>query len=301
MFRQLFSFVALCTISAVAVGADLEVTLRWQAARDSGQFAQMQREEVWQANRTAVIVCDMWDAHHCYRAVQREGQMVPRMELLLSKMRDQGVTIIHSPSSCVDAYADHPARKRVADVPKSKPPEGINSWCKSIPAEESAKYPIDQSDGGEDDTPEEHAAWAAKLAAKGLNPKAPWKKQHEGLTIDGDQDFISDRGDEVWSILQSKQIQNVVLVGVHTNMCVLGRPFGLRQLSKNGVNAVLMRDMTDSMYNPKAWPHVSHNEGTQLIIEHIEKYVCPTITSDQILGGEPFQFRPLEEAKADPS
>ena len=61
-----------------------------------------------------------------------------------------------------------------------------------------------------------------------------------------------------------------------------------------GVNVVLMRDLTDSMYNPKSWPYVSHAEGTSLIIAHIEKHVCPTITSDQILGGKPFEFAALE-------
>ena len=164
-------------------------------------------EQVWDASETAVIVCDMWDSHHCYRAVLRENQMVPRMESLLSSLRQRGATVIHAPSSCVDAYADHPARKRVAEVPKVTPPKDINSWCYSIPAEESAKYPIDQSDGGEDDTAEEHAAWAAKLEAQGLNPKAPWKKQHAGLTIDGDKDFISDQGDEVWNVLQAGEHQ----------------------------------------------------------------------------------------------
>ena len=36
---------------------------------------------------------------------------------------------------------------------------------------------------------------------------------------------------------------------------------------------------------------MSHFEGTALMIEHVEKYVAPTITSDQILGGQPFRFR----------
>ena len=31
--------------------------------------------------------------------------------------------------------------------------------------------------------------------------------------------------------------------------------------------------------------------GTGLIVEHIEKYVCPTVTSDQLLGGSPFKFK----------
>jgi len=73
-------------------------------------------------------------------------------------------------------------------------------------------------------------------------------------------------------------------------MCVLGRPFGLRQMAKNGKKVVLMRDMTDTMYNPARAPYVSHFTGTDLIVEHIEKWVCPTITSDQILGGKPFRF-----------
>src|SRR5262249_44260988 len=77
----------------------------------------------------------------------------------------------------------------------------------------------------------------------------------------------------------------------HTNMCVLGRPFGLRQMAKNGKNVVLMRDMTDTMYNPARWPFVNHFRGTDLIVEHIEKFVCPTITSNQILGGKAFRFK----------
>jgi type 1 glutamine amidotransferase len=73
-------------------------------------------------------------------------------------------------------------------------------------------------------------------------------------------------------------------------MCVLGRPFGLRQMAKNGKNVVLMRDLTDTMYDPAQWPFVNHFTGTHLIVEHIEKFVCPTITSSDVLGGEPFRF-----------
>jgi type 1 glutamine amidotransferase len=71
----------------------------------------------------------------------------------------------------------------------------------------------------------------------------------------------------------------------------LGRPFGLRQLSKNGKNVVLMRDMTDTMYNPQRWPYVTHYVGTERIVEHIERSVCPTITSVDFLGGKPFRFQ----------
>jgi hypothetical protein len=35
---------------------------------------------------------------------------------------------------------------------------------------------------------------------------------------------------------------------------------------------------------------VDHFTGNDLITWHIEKYWCPTMTSDQIIGGRPFRF-----------
>jgi type 1 glutamine amidotransferase len=62
-------------------------------------------------------------------------------------------------------------------------------------------------------------------------------------------------------------------------------------MSKNGKNVVLVRDLTDTMYNPEKSPYVTHFIGTDRIVEHIEKYVCPTITSVDLLGGEPFRYK----------
>ena len=85
-------------------------------------------------------------------------------------------------------------------------------------------------------------------------------------------------------------MDNVILMGVHVNMCASGRPFDLRQFARNGKHVVLMRDLADPMYNPARWPFVSHVRGTELFIQHAEKHICPTVTSDQILAGKPFEF-----------
>ncbi len=251
-------------------------------------------KETWQPRQTAIIVCDMWDTHTCLNAVRRVEEMAPRMNQVLEKARSLGVSIIHAPSGCMTTYQDHPARKRAQGAPRaaSLPPD-IAKWCTKIAAEDKGKYPLDQSDGGCDSDPAEQKVHADKLKAMGRNPRAPWIKQIEVLKIH-DSDAISDSGVEIWNLLEERGIRNVILVGVHTNMCVLGRPFGLRQMAKNGKNVVLMRDLTDTMYNPARWPFVSHFRGTDLIIEHIEKFVCPTITSDQVLGGEPFRFKGQE-------
>ena len=284
------------TLAAVASvygsekGQMLNLSQRSRAAKGDA-YVVVTRAVAWDPKQTAVIVCDMWDTHHCLNAVRRVEELAPRMNQVLEKARGLGVFVIHAPSSCMEPYKDHPGRMRAQAAPKAANlPTDIHQWCREIPAETKGKYPIDQSDGGCDSDPVEQKAHEQKLKETGRNPKAPWKRQIDVLKIH-DDDAISDSGVEIWNLLEQRGIQNVILVGVHTNMCVLGRPFGLRQLAKNGKDVVLMRDMTDTMYNPARWPHVSHFKGTELIVEHIEKFVCPTVTSDQLLGGAPFRFK----------
>lgn len=269
-----------------------ELKLRKQTTDSQGLQRVVYDSQTWKASETAVIVCDMWDAHHCLNAVRRVSEMAPRMSDLLHKARSRGATIIHAPSSCMEFYRGHPARTRAQTAPQAgNVPGDIGQWCHwKDEAEEDVGYPIDHSDGGEDDDMFEHQRWHEYLRQVGRNPDAPWKRQTKHLKIDPTRDYITDDGVENWNILMDQGIQNVMLVGVHTNMCVLGRPFGLRQLSKNGMNVVLVRDMTDTMYNPDRPPFVSHFSGTDLVVEHIERHVCPTITSNQVLGGSEFRF-----------
>jgi hypothetical protein len=45
---------------------------------------------------------------------------------------------------------------------------------------------------------------------------------------------------------------------------------------------VLARDLTDSMYDPRTRPFVSHTRGTELVIEHIESRWCPSILGEDL-------------------
>ncbi len=258
--------------------------------KEKGPYHLTYTPETWDASKSAVIVCDMWDTHHSENAANRTAELATRMNEVIKEARKRGAIIIHAPSNCMATYENHPARKHVAEVPRSKSlPQDIAKWCYQIPEEEKGKYPLDQTDADDDDR-NRLKVFHEELKARGRDPKHPWISQIDTLTIQN-EDYISDNGEEVWSILEHHGIDNVILMGVHTNMCVLGRPFGLRQMAKNGKHVVLMRDMTDTMYNPQKSPFVSHFTGTDLILEHIEKFVCPTVTSNQILGGEPYRFK----------
>lgn len=272
--------------SAATEGKPLVLHARFREQAPGGStFTVKEKVLKWDPSRTAIIICDMWNRHWCAGATRRVGELAPVMNETVKTARDKGVLIIHAPSSCMETYKDHPARKRAVTAPKAANlPGDIAGWCDRIPAEEKGVYPIDQSDGGCDDGPQ-------------CPTGSPWTAQTATIEIH-DEDAISDSGVEIWNLLESRGVQHVMLMGVHTNMCVLGRPFGLRQLARHGKDVVLVRDHTDTMYNSRSWPYVSHFEGTNRIIEHIEKYVCPTVVSTDLTGKPAFAFQPDNRPRA---
>jgi nicotinamidase-related amidase len=215
--------------------------------------------------KTAVVVCDMWDDHWCNAAAARCAELAKAADPVLAACREKGMTIVHAPSECMDFYKDHPARKRMLAVKKVDPPKG-----KDLP---NPPLPVDDSDGGCDDE-------------KPAKPFKAWTRQHAAITIDDEKDYISDSGAEVYSLMAEKDITTVLVMGVHTNMCVLNRSFAIKQMVKWDKQVYLVRDLTDAMYNPKMRPFVTHQRGTELIVEFIEEHWCPTIESRSLGGGK---------------
>jgi nicotinamidase-related amidase len=232
----------------------------------------------WQTAETAIIICDMWDDHYCKSAAQRVGVMAPKTNAAITAARNHGVMIIHAPSGCMDQYDGAPYRLRMQQAPKSQPPVEIAGWCHLDPSVEP-EIPIDVSKSPCDDPVVGEAVRV-------------FTKQHAAIDITG-YDGVSDSGVEIYNFCAANGIKNIVLMGVHTNMCVLGRPFGIRQQVRLGMNVALCRDLTDAMYDPRQSPYVSHTRGTELVIEHIEKYWCPSIESADLMN--------VVEGSADPA
>jgi nicotinamidase-related amidase/type 1 glutamine amidotransferase len=259
----------------VAETLNLPARSRAETSPGSGEWRPTEKSLHWDAKKTAIVVCDMWDRHWCPSATERVAEMAPRMNEVLKAARAKGVFIIHSPSDTLNFYKDHPARKRAQAAPKVEPKVPLLNWCHLDPDKE-APLPIDDSDEGCDGcaTCPPHRAWSRQIAALEIH----------------DEDAITDSA-EAYYLMRERGITNVIVMGVHANMCVLGRPFSIRQMRNQGQNVVLMRDLTDAMYNSYAAPYVNHFRGTELVVEHIEQYWCPSITSAAFLGGDPFRFR----------
>ena len=260
----------------------LNVRERREEPKGSGKFKVVERTLDWEVGETAIIVCDMWDDHHCKMAAQRIGVMVPRMNAVLTAARDRGVTVIFAPSETMNIYAGSPQRRRMEQAKPTKPPVPIEKRCLRNPASEPATLPVD-TDLDCDDCE--------------LGPVVRrHTRQHPGLDITG-FDGVSDNGEEVYNYFAQEGIKNVVLMGVHTNYCILNRSFGIRQMLKLGKNVVLARDLTDALYDPRQPPHVSHARGTEIVIEHIETYLCPSVLSADLTPVVPGSDGPVAGKK----
>jgi len=242
---------------------------------DTGAFVIVNEIQEWYCKETAIIICDMWDQHWCKGASERVAEMAPFMNNVITTARNRGILIVHAPSQCMDYYKNHPARK-LGQKYKSKKAKNLIS-NNLLDSEKYAVWPVDQKDGGCDDDPQ-------------CKQGQPWTKQTVMLEI-SDRDAISDSGIEIAGLFEARGIRNVILMGVHENMCIIGRSFGLRNMVRLGLNVVLMRDLTDTMYNSTQWPVVSHFTGNSLMTEYIEKYVCPTMLSCDFTGQKQFRFK----------
>ncbi|MBI2085887.1 isochorismatase [Candidatus Daviesbacteria bacterium] len=221
----------------------------------------------WPPEKSAAIVCDMWNEHWSRGATERVDLLAPEMNMLVRRLRDKGLQIIHSPTHVAGFYEDTLARERIKQVPLLESPGSIIDY--NFPLD--PPLPIDDSDGGSD-TGEEPPRKFQRV----------WTRQHPAIEIDHSRDAISDLGVEIYSFLRGRNRFNVFIMGVHANMCILKRQFGIRQMQEWGFNMALVGDMTDAMYNPSMPPFVSHAEGTRLVVEYIRRNWCPVVHSSDL-------------------
>jgi nicotinamidase-related amidase/type 1 glutamine amidotransferase len=238
----------------------LPLRTRVETSTGGGATEQVVKESELPIAGTAIVICDLWDHHWCKGAEERAGRLAEKMAPVIDAARKRGIQIIHAPSETLGFYADSVQRRRMS-LARESPLPGPREVAEG-------PLPIDDSDGGCD------------TAEKPWYPA--WTRQDARIPI-GELDGITDSGREVHNFAREEGIDTLILMGVHTNMCVLGRSFGIRQMTRWGYRCILVRDLTDSMYDPKDPPGVSHERGTELVVEHIERYWGPSVASEDFL------------------
>ena len=230
--------------------AEMELELQ---SRDpaTGQIV-VTREKI-DPRTVGVIAVDVWNYHWCKTATMRVDAFVPRMNKALDAARSLGMTVMLCPSDVVDNYVGYPQREAVIALPTVAVPTVLDVSCPPVP-----------DAGG--------CACGRERCAGNYG----WDGMHPDLHI-GENDWMPDTQAEVYAICQQRKLTHLIYIGFHTQVCLLGKPMGLRAMKSAGLQCVLARDMTDAHpgYDPSR--DFTPDLNTEQVVEHFEKHLAPTI------------------------
>lgn len=230
--------------------AEIELTL--QTRDPSSGSVVLTREKVDPA-RVGVIAVDVWNWHWCKTATMRVDAFVPRMNRALEAARALGMTVMLCPSDVVDNYVGYPQREAVLVLDKTPVPNVVTVTCPPVP-----------DAGG--------CACGRERCAGNYG----WDGMHPALRI-GAEDLMPDTQAEVYAICRQRGLTHLIYVGFHTQVCLLGKPMGLRAMKSAGLRCMLARDMTDAHpgYDPARG--FTPDLNTEQVVQHFEKHLSPTI------------------------
>lgn len=200
-----------------------------------------------------VIAVDVWNFHWCKTATMRVDAIVPRLNYALEGARALGMTVMLCPSDVVDNYVGFPQRETVLALPKEPVPKVVDVTCPPVP------------DAG---------GCACGRERCGVN--YGWDGMHPGLRI-GPADLMPDTQAEVFAICKQRGLTHLIYTGFHTQVCLLGKPMGLKAMKSAGLQCVLARDMTDAHpgYDPAR--SFTPDLNTSQVVEHFERHLAATI------------------------
>lgn len=211
------------------------------------------RKETVDPRRVGIVVVDVWNYHWCKTATMRVDALVPRINGALDAARSLGMTVMLCPSDVVEAYVGWPQRETILAMPKHALPPLSKIECPSPP------------DGG-----------GCACGRERCVGNYGWDAMHPALRIAGG-DLMPDTLEEVWTLCKDRNLTHLIYVGVHTQVCLLGKPMGLRNLKAAGMQCILARDVTDAHpgYDPEK--NFTPDGHTADVVLHFERHLAPTI------------------------
>lgn len=237
--------------------AEIELTLQ---TRDPKTGAVQTTAERVDPRRVGVIAVDVWNYHWCKTATMRVDALVPRIDRALDAARALGMTVMLCPSDVVDNYVGYPQREAVFALPRVAVPSMVEVKCPPAP-----------DAGG--------CACGRERCAVNYG----WDGMHPGLRI-GLDDLMPNTQAEVYAICQKNGLTHLIYVGFHTQVCLLGKPMGLKAMKSAGLKCVLARDMTDAHPGYDPTRGFTPDLNTAQVIQHFEKYLAPTIQFQEELA-----------------
>lgn len=239
----------------------LRIRTRTKIFKNNDKLEVFYNDKYINGNKIAILLIGMWNTHKCNVATNKLNEISIKSNKLTKLIRNIGGKVIHGSSTLVNLPEYKQMRNNIVNIPNAKL---IDNGMINIPP-----VPIDDSDSGICE----------------LNNNFDRKKvvMNPYIDIDYNNDVISGHNKEILNYLHYHKIELLLVCGTHTNMCVLDRIYGIKNIIRYGFPVVLVRDLVDALHNPKLPPYTTRDETNELMAEWIEQHICPSVHSDDII------------------
>jgi hypothetical protein len=222
--------------------------------RDRKTGAALTRIEKLDPRKVGVIVVDPWNYHWCMTWSEQAGGMVPRLNRALAAARKLGMQVFWAPTDVASMYAGVPQRERALAVPYV-----------AVPRVRACDCPFTVASG--------------PCHCGPGHPCLP-NYGHDGMPADIDlaeSDFIVSGTQELYSICQQQGLTHLIYTGGAINMCLTGKPEGLKAMHEAGLECLVARDLAEAwtQYDP-ARGHTP-DVGNAAAIVDLERAGIPTV------------------------
>ncbi len=206
-----------------------------------------------------VVVIDMWNFHWCKTSTQRVAALVPRMNRVLAEARALGMRVFLCPTDVADNYVGTGLVEPVMMVTPLPLPQARTIACPPAP------------DGG-----------GCTCGKERCLVNYGWDAMNPELVI-GEHDLMPNDPERLYALCRARGITRLIYMGVHTQVCLLGKSVGLRRMLEAGFECILARDLTDAhgRYDPEHG--VTPDGFTATVVAHFEKYLAPSINFAETL------------------
>lgn len=174
------------------------------------------------------------------------------MNRTLEQARKLGMTVFLCPTDVADNYVGTPMVERALAVEPLAIPSAPDLVCPPAP------------DGG-----------GCTCGRERCRVNYGWDGMHPGLVI-GPDDLMPNDPERLYAICKQRGITHILFVGVHTQVCLLGKSVGLRAMTRAGFRCALARDLTDAhgRYEPGV---ETPDDFTAKVVEHFERHLAATV------------------------
>ena len=205
--------------------------------------------------KTCVMIIDSWNYHWCMTATQRVVAMVPRWNRALECARKLGMTVIWAPSDAANQYAGSRQRERARGVRYEKVPKLRDLTC-----EFTCPFTFH--------TP--------CMCGPGIHCHCNYG--WDGICPDlfiAEDDLITCGLEEAYSVCKQRGITDLLFTGLHTNMCLFGKPDALKAMHSAGFDCAVARDINDAFTGYFPEKGLTPDHGTEHTDDDLERAGVP--------------------------